>query len=156
MKTYVITASKVFLKGHPRAGEPTNFREKILNDEKIHTIRGNIPFWSDIVEKVNAGEAKLSLREWIGAPYKSKQSVIREFTKLGFQELILGGVNTDAAIVDCYQGNPPEGMLRKVDMPIIAKNDGLDFNDFTAWFPAIDLQDSFFHGGIIHFTDFRY
>lgn len=31
MKTYVITLSKQFMKGHPKAGESTHFKEQLLN-----------------------------------------------------------------------------------------------------------------------------
>ncbi len=59
-KTYIITLSRTFLKGHPRAGQATYFADKFLLGQnlatdkcvlcraergelwrKIHTIRGN-------------------------------------------------------------------------------------------------------------------
>ncbi len=41
----VLTFSKVFPQKHINAGEPTNFKEKILSGEKIHTIRPETNKW---------------------------------------------------------------------------------------------------------------
>lgn len=54
LKTYVITLSKNFMKGHPKAGQPTNFREKFLKKEKIHTIRANYPLWKKRLDEIRA------------------------------------------------------------------------------------------------------
>lgn len=55
MKTYVLTFSRRFPGTHPRAGEATNFVEKILGHEKIHTIRSNFPLWKKRIEEVQKG-----------------------------------------------------------------------------------------------------
>jgi hypothetical protein len=41
MKTFVITLSNNFLKGHRREGELTGFKEKFLFEQKMNTIRGD-------------------------------------------------------------------------------------------------------------------
>ncbi len=72
MKTYVITLSKTFPKGHIRAGEPTDFTEQYeiyeegsgriidtaekLNPRKIHTIRANYDLWAKRFEDIERGE----------------------------------------------------------------------------------------------------
>lgn len=81
MKTYVITLSKQFMKSHPQAGQPTMFKEKLLNKQKLHTIRGNYDLWKKRLDEVQEGKALLSIREWEGMPYRSKQVEIIKVTK---------------------------------------------------------------------------
>ena len=87
LKTYVLLVSKNFMKGHPREGQPTHFREKILEGEKIHTCRANEEYWASICAEVNQNKAVLSLRQWTGKPYASKQEEFMQFDSLGFQPL---------------------------------------------------------------------
>lgn len=147
-KTYVITLSKNFLKGHPKAGQPTNFKDKFLSGEKIHTIRGNYPLWEKRIKEVQEGKAILSIREWIGVPYKEKQVVIKDLTVddgVGIQKLTFEAGNFGSQFVDdayCYA---------VLETP--AKNDGLSFEDFKDWFKKYKLSEPM---AIIHFTNFRY
>lgn len=158
MKTYVITLAKVFPAGHPRAGEPTHFRHKVeaaingWSDHwlKLHTIRGNYPLWKKRFEQIDAGKACLSVREWSGKPYHSKQVEIARLTKedgIGLQKLkscktvwqsIISALN-DETVYEPYNLS-------------IAYNDGLTFNDWFCWFKDQDLSNL----AIIHFTGFRY
>src|SRR3954469_18122827 len=73
LKKYVLTVSEKFPKTHPRSGHDTEFANKILDRTKIHTIRGNYPFWSKRIDAINRGEAILSIRQWTGKPYNSPQ-----------------------------------------------------------------------------------
>lgn len=91
LKTYVITVSENFIGKHPRAGELTEFKEKILSGEKKHTCRSNYMFWKKRIDKVNSGEAVLSLRQWSGKPYNSKQKEIMRLTKAGIQQITTTG-----------------------------------------------------------------
>lgn len=143
MKTYVLTLSKVFLKGHPKEGQPTNFKERYLAGEKIHTIRAG-EYWRKVVEEVNAGIALLSVREWSGKPYASKQTEIGTHYHLGWQDF---EVDHKARLL--IDGKRITGAYTMED---IAKNDGLARIDFANWFS----YPNDFKGGIIHFTDFRY
>lgn len=148
MKTYVITLSKNFMKGHPKAGQPTNFKEKFLNGEKIHTIRGNYTLWKKRIKEVQEGKATLSIREWSGKPYNSKQEVIKNLTVadgVGVQMLTFENGKFEAQFID---GNYCYAIL---DTP--AKYDGLSFDDFRDWFKKYDLSEQMV---IIHFTPFRY
>lgn len=150
MKTFVITASKNYLAKHPRKGQPTGFKKKILEQVKIHTFRGNYKYWQNIVRQVNAGEAVLSLREWSGLPYKSKQQEIVKFTKLGIQKVKFRknkGGNKVSIRFDAQK----KSSITILNPVSVAKNDGFDqVNDFINWFPAK------FDGCVLHFTDFRY
>lgn len=72
--------SRVFPATHPRAGEPTEFKEKLQRKEKLHTIRANWPLWESRINDVRNGNAELSVRQWTGKPYRSKQV---EIARLG-------------------------------------------------------------------------
>lgn len=145
-KTYVLTLSRVFLSDHPRAGEPTNFKEKLASGEKIHTIRAG-EYWKNAVEEVNADIAALSVREWIGRPYASGQVEIARFERLGWQsfEMRKDPFTTIQPYIAGFAISPDT-------LCDVAENDGLGYFDFLAWFK----YPRPFAGGIIHFTDFRY
>lgn len=144
-KTYVITLAKTFMKGHPREGEPTEFKEKYLAGEKIHTLRAG-EHWEKVVEEVNAGRAILSVREWSGKPYGSKQIEIDQLTKLGYQPVIFHDFDRiESTIKD------PEA---KAYLIALATNDGLKLRDFISWFKPNDGNN--LRCGVIQFTDFQY
>lgn len=155
--TYYLTLSKVFPSNHFRAGEPTLFATKVmctLNGRfkdltKFHTIRANYEFWRKRFDKIEAGEAVLSIREWVGKPY-SKGSTQREIVRLtredgiGIQKLTIIGCST---IHPLYVGS------HSVSRKVLANNDGLDEADWTSWFEGYDLTEPL---AVIHFTKFRY
>jgi len=151
MKTYVITLSKYFLATHKRAGEKTNFKEKFLSGEKIHTIRANYPLWEKRIKEVQEGRAVLSIRQWTGKPYRSKQIEIATLTAkngIGVQKLIFVGNDIMLPVVE-YGGNK----FRSMDRYRLASNDGLSFKNWVDWFRGYDLSKPM---AIIHFTKFRY
>lgn len=151
MKTYVLTLSHSFPANHAMHGKPTYFREKFLGTpgmlRKLHTIRANYALWKKRFEKIAAGEACLSVREWTGAPFRSKQVEIARLTRkdgIGIQRLDFANLyGCDRHFVDCYDVN-----LRK-----LANNDGLSLDDWREWFKKYDLTKPL---AIIHFTSFRY
>ena len=106
------------------------------------------------MNEVREGRAILSIRQWEGKPYNSKQIEIAKLTKVsccGVQLISLHKPNADQIY---WQINE-----RKVKEPFtdIAKNDGLDIEDFRRWFiPEKDIKYFYFEGAIIHFTPFRY
>lgn len=135
--------STKFAKEHPKAGESTEFVEKVERKEKIHTIRKNYEYWRKRFEKINNGKAYLSLRTWTGTPYKSKQ---KEFLKL---------YNTDGIGIEKLETLPFGNHVEEtvwIEEVELAKNDGLTYKDFKDWFN--NPQDEPY--GIIHFTNFRY
>lgn len=146
MKTYVITLSRNFLAYHKRAGEETHFKEKFLSGEKIHTIRANYPLWEKRIKEVQEERAILSIRQWTGKPYRSKQVEIATLTAengVGLQRLEF----TDCRLRFPYVGSEWTSMVS------LAKNDGLSLNDWVGWFGGYDLSEPM---AIIHFTKFRY
>lgn len=166
MKTYVITLSQVFPTWHKRAGEPTKFRAAFLSGQtcskckkrnhamctsecfsglKIHTIRANYPLWLKRITEVQQGKAVLSVRQWTGKPYGSPQEEIAMLTNedgIGIQEL---------KMIDLFRPTTING--NRVELPDLAANDGLSFNDWYDWFKSYDLKQPM---AIIHFTKFRY
>lgn len=145
MKTYVITVSEFFPKTHPKSGEKTNFPLAIKHLDKIHTIRANYELWKKRFEKIDKGEACLSIRVWEGKPYTSKQQEIFRYDKthgIGLEKL-----EDPENFIWAKVGN------KKINWEDIGKNDGLEFRDFCDWFKNYDLSQPL---AIIHFTDFRY
>jgi hypothetical protein len=139
---YVLTVSEFFPKTHPKAGLPTGFINAISSSNKIHTIRGNYELWAKRAEKINKGEATLSVRYWTGKPYNSKQREVFVFEKIGVEKLqldifgwFINDVDSDYTTKD------------------FAKNDGLSEEDFKLWFKGQDFTQP---KVIIHFSDFRY
>lgn len=164
----VRTLSRYFLKGHPRAGEQTHFVEKFLWSlnvdfstkeylhklielnadklasvtlteevitnfwlslsptpfQKFHTIRKGIHF---------AAGDYISLRCWSGNPYKSAQ--IRIWDDVLVKKVWI--FNKYAAGFDMPDANATTTISQ------IAKNDGLETQDFKDWF------DENFNGQII-------
>ena len=146
MKTFVLTVSKQFQKNHSKAGQSTLFVENISGlftskNTKIHTIRSNYDFWLNRVNQINEGKAVLSIRYWTGKPYNSKQREIVVLEKVGIQKL------EDPTN---FVFAPINGKC--VNWELIAKNDGLSFDDFCEWFKVRKKEPM----AIIHFTEYRY
>lgn len=148
MKKYIIILSKTFLKGHPKEGQPTNFREKVLKGEKIHTIRCNYELWAKRIKEIQEGKAILSIRDWSDKAYRSKQILIKDLT-------CDDGVSCQC--LDCdkpfaleIDGKP---LKYQPEMVQLANNDGLNYEDFDSWF---NIDKATGKKAIIHFTRFRY
>jgi hypothetical protein len=158
MKTYVLTLSEFFPSTHIRKGEPTHFRdafnagqvfnrgsECLYRHPKKHTIRANYPLWENRIAEIQQGKAVLSIRQWTGKPYRSKQVEICKLTAedgVGIQIL---------KMIDLYRPTTING--HKVELPDLAANDGLTYKDWVEWFKGYDLREPM---AIIHFTRFRY
>lgn len=142
MKTYVLMLSKYFPMSHHKAGKETNFKTKIEEGSKIHTIRANYPLWEKRIREVHDGEALISLRQWEGRPYKSKQVEITRLTKadgVGIEVLNLPATGSLASVLDVYNE--------------LDTNDGLSRLDWMNWFESYERNKPM---AIIHFTAFRY
>ncbi|WP_418988089.1 hypothetical protein [Bacteroides heparinolyticus] len=150
-KTYVLTLSEFFPKTHSKAGMPTNFKEKFLKKEKLHTIRANYPLWEKRIKDIQNGNAVLSIRQWEGKPYRSKQVEIARLTAedgVGIQKL---SFYKDKDGVPSLKFFGIEG--KYIDREVLANNDGLSKEDWQEWFSGYDLSKPL---AIIHFTKFRY
>ena len=147
----IITFSKAFPPGHSRVGQPTGFEAKLKAGSKIHTIRADKKGWWDkCAEAINSGRKYLSLREWTGRPYNSDQRTLGEVDKIGLQSITMTYSSDDAMPKAWVDGKP-------IPVETLAKNDGLDVQDFVEWFFGTPLYNgNVFEGKIIHLTDFRY
>jgi len=135
--------AKTFPATHKRAGEPTHFADLIEGGVKIHTIRGNYNLWANRVAEINEGKAILSVREWTGKPYNSPPRELWQAKEIGIQKIELTCLGFFIDDVDS------DLSVRK-----LAGNDGLNFDDFKAWFKdGFKLNEPM---AIIHFTRYRY
>lgn len=114
---------------------------------KIHTIRGNYERWAKRIKDVQDGKAILSIRQWSGKPYRSKQELICNLEAkdgIGIQALAYNlpfDLRTKSNNVVCPN---------KVELSI---NDGMDSNDFESYLNTCIASGI---NTIIHFTNFRY
>jgi hypothetical protein len=157
MITYVLTISTKFPATHKKAGLPTNFPTAIKHYDKLHTIRGNYLLWKKRFEKIDAGKAILSVRIWEGKPY-AKGSTHREIFRydkmhgIGIELLAFSEkIKTPYDCIVTKKGSVFKPDLHRLDL--LARNDGLDIDDFKDWFKSYDLSKPM---AIIHFTNFRY
>lgn len=156
MKTYVLTLSKVFPVRHKRAGQPTDFERAFMAGlgyamgGKLHTIRSNYELWAKRFEKIAAGEAALSIRQWTGKPY-GKGSTQREIALLtredgiGLQKMTVAGT--------CIGYHPTFVDGVSVPSKTLAANDGLSESDWRNWFGGYKTLEPL---AVIQFTKFRY
>lgn len=161
----VLTFSTAFPKGHPKASQPTYFVEKILRT--IHDgqmIFDNIPhelqpliddyeLVSGIYSKhhtIRAGARwkpgdMASLRIWSDKPYRSKQ--------IEFAQVEVKKVWPVTIIIDDIF-NPICSGDKVLPTCIIAKNDGLECDDFVKWFMIHPKKaGAIFTGQIICWSD---
>lgn len=173
-KTYVLMLSAVFPKTHNKARMSTGFKVKFSLGQgcpdcaspqdlsginisncnscvracsfpKLHTIRANYPLWEKRIKEVQAGRAVLSIRQWTGKPYRSKQVEIATLTAGSGVGIQLMELTNDFA--ECIIGDHHHSYVT------VAKNDGLHPADWLDWFSAYNLSRPL---AIIHFTKFRY
>lgn len=157
IKIYVLTLSKVFPSTHNEHGEETHFEYKFMfalahiKGGKFHTIRANYELWQKRFEKINAGRAMLSVRQWSGKPYQSKQLKLSDLELkdgIGLQKLSFPNGNLDVIEIDGKLYNGTDENLSN-----IATNDGLFLEEWREWFKDYDLTKPM---AIIQFTKFRY
>lgn len=151
MKNFILLIAKVFPWNHPLKGKPTEFRHKILSGEKIHTLRRNFDYWKKRIDQVQSGQAMLCLKQWIERPYYPPgQEDIFYFQgePVGIQKVIKHPKYGWA--VEVY---PDQYVI--INALELARNDGLEYVSFEAWFKDYDLEKD---GPLacIHFTGFRY
>jgi len=159
----VITFSRTFPKTHPRAGEPTYFMERIWKMLTTGNLRDTeYSVWANVPRKMKDGHWQLphlwrdqmaddnflpkfhtiragnrwkvgelfSPRVWSGKPYASKQIAFAPPIKIEkIWDISIKIVNGEDVTVKLNN----RSILLQDLMPI-ALNDGLELNDFVAWF----------------------
>lgn len=147
-KHVVLILSHKFPEKHISRGRDTDFNKKLLEGEKIHTIRSNYDLWKHNITKINKMGYELSVREWTGVPYRSQQREIKTLSKIGYESISMEYIPENKDIRAIINGKTIPDVKR------IAHNDGLDWNDFVDWFFGNGTTS--FQGIIVHFTEFRY
>lgn len=150
-----IVVSKAYPKVHKRHGEPTHFATKLVNGEKLHTIRNNYDLWAVNAEKIRSGKYVLSVRQWSGVPRRSKQrEVYNTDEEIGVEHITMKYSAEDDSISVCVE----DRHLSADEIERLAKNDGTTVDDFKDWFfwKQRNKQDATFNGVIVHFTQLRY
>lgn len=143
----VITFSKAFPAYHPRKGEPTLFRDKVLlslnefqtGDDlspKYHTIRSGHRWKVD---------EWFSPREWSEKPYRSKQDIITD--DILIKRIYNFRIKDFRFWLNGYSIGSTSPTMKE-----IAKNDGLELNDLIEWF----RYPNDFDGQIICWRDIKY
>lgn len=142
-KIVVLMVSRVFPSYHKSKGELTRFEQKIRDKNKIHTIRANYEKWKRKIDQIRNGEAVLSIREWQGVPYHSKQNYLFYYNQEDALEV--------SKLTKDENGYLINDTIR-VSEEELAKNDGLTLDEFQEWFKVFPSEPM----AIIHFTGFRY
>ena len=145
----ILSLCKTFPTGHRTVGEPTLLDKNLTDGVKIHTVRGNAGnTWGKRCQDVMQGRKYLSVRQWTGRPYNSKQEEIARFDKIGLQKITMTYSSEDAVSRCWVDGH-------RVPVEMVAANDGLTTEDFVNWFFGRN-PENIFEGVVIQFTDFRY
>lgn len=171
----VLTFSRHFPKGHPKAGQPTWFVNKVWNGFRREDYSlpasyyqwvKNFPFDSEEYLKavnsilvqgtkhhtIRAGSRfspgeKASLRVWSDKPYRSKQI---EFAQVEVKKVW----SIEIVISHTWWSFKIDGKFFGGNVSTIAGNDGLELQDFIDWFTihpkSIDRE---FKGQIICWND---
>lgn len=166
-----VMLSNTFFPQHPKAGEPTGFKEKVKNGTKRHTCRCNYEYWKDRIARLQERGGVLSIRQWSGKPYQkgSTTEIIMDVpaSMVEVQQLVMVRRRADGYVYSALVDGKP------VDIVTLAKNDGLTLDDFKAFFnpvfddyeKQVELQkdgeviiptETALKFAVIHFTTFRY
>jgi hypothetical protein len=146
-KLAVLMLSTAFMKGHSKAGKPTEFKAKLLAGTKLHTIRGNFEWWQRKAQQINAGEMELSIRQWSGKPYNSQQVEVARLSHLEVQRFEAAYGSTDPQPRVWIDGCEVENVEQ------VAHNDGLELAEWQEWFFK---HTNHFEGVVLQFTSFKY
>lgn len=163
-----IMCSRFFPKGHPKAGQPTFFVERILNsihngqmslDNICHELKDFINDFELIANErqkyhtIRSGSRykpgdMVSLRVWSDKPYRSKQVEFAQVEVKKTWEITISYGNY--SIDTIQQGS----FIPNCDLEKLANNDGLHVDDFWSWFNIHPKkQGEVFRGQIICWSD---
>lgn len=136
-KCHVITLSARFPTYHPKAGQLTCFKSKVFCGVKKHTIRA-IGKWPQRIEQINQGEAYLSVRQWLGRPYKDPQIEVCRMVRVNHDRIIVNKdfFNHKGVLLTTPIGKNGEERVSWLKAEEVAMNDGLHLKDFKEWFFA--------------------
>lgn len=144
----VITFSRTFPAYHPKAGQPTYFVEKIYQSigwincdyDRQFDPRLSLDMVSPKHHTIRAGSRwkvgdKFSPRVWSGKPYNSKQITIAPDIEIKKVWEFKISKYADGYWIDFGSYHVSENFASELSiMPLLSKNDGLEFQDLLAWF----------------------
>jgi len=143
-----------FPMGHPRAGEPTHFADKILSGEKVHTIRNpkNIAQLEKTLQKC---EVKLISGSW--RVIKVLSNNIRTQRIIKVKNTFFEHCQNDFFEIQniLCEENGNHSAFYDIETEILANYDGLNKQDFLDWFSKIEYNkemllinfDNYYHNG---------
>lgn len=106
------------------------------------------------MREVRKGLAVISVRQWSGVPYRSKQVELKRITAADNASVQRVFITYNAWLgFEASVGR--KELFGAYEREPLAHNDGLDVWDFSEWFFQRGKVDEF-SGVIIHFTNFRY
>ena len=164
----VITFSRQFPVSHPKKGEPTFFPESIINGLGLHVEyiqRQKFDWMSDFALSLNdpkfhtirAGNRWkvgdwFSPRVWSGKPYASKQIQFAsdiQIKKIWEFEFINSTYNGEFGHDKGRWFLIDNIVISDYERGLLAKNDGLDEDDFIDWFKCHPKKKETFKGQIL-------
>lgn len=122
-------------------GEPTNFKEKILSGEKIHSIRQGDRWQAGYFLHMAYG-VRTNTYQQFNQGVKALEKVIS--TQDVFMTLLNGKL--EITVDDCY--------LTQLGIESLIKNDGVTRKQFIDWF--FPKKAEVYSGQIIHWTGLKY
>ncbi|MGP1351653.1 MAG: hypothetical protein ACTTK2_08350 [Hoylesella marshii] len=132
--------------GDNKNGESAKAGKKFFSSENEFRPAEFMHFCSKmLIKEVQEGRAVLSIRQWTGKPYRSKQIEIARLTAANGVSIQKLELTNDLS--ECIVGD------YRYSYVSVAKNDGLHPADWLDWFSCYDLSKPLV---IIHFTKFRY
>ena len=164
----VITFSRYFPSNHPRKGDPTYFVEQICRGIHEWTTEGkaicNLDVWAGGKEKhhtIRAGNRWkvgdwFSPRVWSGKPYASKQIQFAsdiQIKKIWEFEFINSTYNGEFGHDKGRWFLIDNIVISDYERGLLAKNDGLDEDDFIDWFKCHPKKKETFKGQILCFNE---
>ncbi len=116
------------------SGQPTNFEDKIVTGEKIHTIRQSYEYWAtriDNAQKAPGSIYKLSL--WSDKPYVSKQhqAKVGNANDLWYATIEFKKLNDNILLIN----------NEEYPLDLVAERDGLTKEIFRDWFKSFVEED---------------
>ena len=139
IKIYKMPISEFFPRKHKRAGEPTDFMQKIINaldgkePKKLHTLRAKCEAWKRKIDEVIEGDAILVVFAWSKKPYRSAQ-----------QDKFVFGKNTDEVVNFIHRKYTPDFINNKCR--VVLKDEveigvqELEFGETYHYFDKRDLD----------------
>ena len=139
-------------------GSPSNFKDKILDGTKIHTIRATrrgkrqietgdeLHLWDGSPRNTRGNSAKIP-GSWVCSGVEPAYILFDEQEDVYSVRVMVGRV---------YAGSVNYTQLSWENVKRLAENDGLTINQFVNWFwEATNKGTELFQGFIIHWTSLR-